>query len=299
MAKNVLVLYYTQSGQLEEILSRMTDPLTKAGHHVEMLKVQPVSGYPFPWTSDQFFSVMPASVLGQTEPLASFQWQESRYDLVILGYQPWFLSPSIPVNSLLHEPRVEALLRDCPVITVTGARNMWIQALERIKARLRDCGARQVGNIALTDRHANLISVVTILYWMFSGKKDRFLNLFPEPGVSGADIGHSSVFGELVAEHLQTGKWEGLQEALLARQAVQVNYNLMYTEQKAVRLFRIWADFIVTRKNRRPWLAVFKYYLIIALFIAAPIILTLHTLCVRPFLTKRIKKQIAYYSGIN
>ena len=299
MTKKILVLYYTQSGQLADILTSLIAPLLEAGHSVEMLAIHPKTEYPFPWTSKSFFSVMPDCVLGVTTELQDFQLKENRYDLIVFGYQSWFLSPSIPSNSMLQHPLIKAVLKDTPVITVTGARNMWISALERIKQSLKENRAQHVGNIALVDKNHNLISVITILYWMFTAKRDRFLNVFPKPGVSDEEISNTKVFGNIVNQYLSKNEWNGLQNELFAHKSVVVNYNLMYTESKATRLFGIWANFIVKRKNRAPWLVVFKYYLIIALFIAAPIILTINTIFFKPFLRAKTKKQLAYYAGIN
>jgi hypothetical protein len=299
MNKKILVLYYSQSGQLGEILGSFAEPLRQAGHSVEAVRVHPENEYSFPWTSKSFFSVMPDCVLGNITRLQPISLKENNYDLVILGYQPWFLSPSIPANSMLQDPLIKSVLKNTPVIAVTGARNMWISALERIKKILKEADAKLVGHIALVDRNPNLVSVITILYWMFTTKRDRFLNIFPKPGVSDTDIERTKAFGKLVEKYLSKQEWNGLQNELFTEKAVIIDYNLMYTESKATRLFGIWAGFIVKRKNRTPWLVVFKYYLIIALFIAAPIILTINTVFFKPFLRSRIKKQIHYYSGVN
>jgi hypothetical protein len=299
MTKKILVLYYTQSGQLAEILGSFTEPLIKAGHSVELLEIKPVLKYTFPWSGKSFFAVMPDCVLGVPTPLENFQTKENKYDLVIFGYQPWFLSPSIPSNSILQDDKIRTILKDTPVITLTGARNMWLSALERIKKEFKEIGAKQVGNIALVDKHHNLISVITILYWMFTAKRDHFLTIFPKPGVSDSDVAKTKEFGHIVANYLTKNTWNGLQNELFAHKAVVIDYNLMYTESKATRLFGIWANFIVKRKNRAPWLVVFKYYLIIALFIAAPIILTINTVFFKPFSRSKTKKQLAYYAGIN
>lgn len=298
MAKHILVLYYTQSGQLEDILSSFTAPLVKMGHTVEMLRVFPQNEYPFPWTSKSFFAMMPDCVHGIPTALAPFHMKQPRYDLVIFGYQAWFLSPSIPANSLLLDERVRAVLKNSPVITVTGARNMWISALERIKASLKEIGAKHAGNVVLVDKHHNLISLITILHWMFSGKRDRLYSIFPKPGVSDEDIARTGELGSIVNKYLDSGDWDHLQDELFANGSVVVNYNLMYTESKATKIFRIWAGLIVKRKNRAPWLVLFKYYLLIALFIAAPIILTINAIFFKPFMRTRIKKQLAYYSGV-
>ncbi|MEO7766485.1 MAG: hypothetical protein ABIS01_03625 [Ferruginibacter sp.] len=298
MSKKILVIYYTQSGQLADIIENFISPLEKAGNKVEKVAVQPIHSYPFPWTGERFFAQMPDCVLKIPTDLQPFTLKETAYDLVILGYQAWFLSPSIPVNSILQHPVVKAMLQNTPVITITGARNMWISAMEDIKKILKDVGAKLVGNIVLVDQHANFVSFVTILYWMFTAKKDRYLNIFPNPGVSAEDIAHTRVYGETVQNYLQTGNWEGLQHELVLQKAVVVKYNLMFIESKAKRIFGLWANFIVKRKKRTAWLVAFKYYLLIALFIAAPIILTVDAIFFKPFLSERIKKQKKYFSEV-
>ena len=299
MGKKVLAVFYTQSGQLEDIIDHFTRPLQDAGASVEKLRIYPAEAYPFPWAGKSFFAVMPDCVNQAPRPLQPFSFKESAYDLIILGYQAWFLSPSIPANSLLNDPRFKEIARNAPVITITGARNMWISAMEKIKPTLRNLGAKLVGNIALVDRHHNFVSFVTLFHWMFKGKKDRYLNVFPKPGVSDEDILHTKVFGELLISHLQKDNWQGLQEELVDAGGVNVKYPLMFIESKARKIFKVWAGIISKRKKRTGWLVAFKYYLLIALFIAAPIILTVDAIFFKPFLSGRIKRQKQYYSGVN
>ncbi len=298
MTKKILVIYFTQSGQLGDIIGNFTSPLLMAGHTVEKVVVQPLTPYPFPWSSESFFAQMPDCVLQVPAALQPFHLKETSYDLVILGYQAWFLSPCIPVNSILQQAPVRAVIKNTPVITITGARNMWISAMEDLKKTLKQAGASLVGNIVLVDKHPNFISFVTILYWMFTGKKDRYLNLFPKPGVADEDILNTASFGNIVEKYLQQGQWDGLQAELVQQKAVVVKYNLMFIESKAKRIFGIWANLIVKRKKRTPWLVAFKYYLLIALFIAAPIILTVDAIFFKPFLSGRIKKQKQYFLDV-
>jgi len=299
MSKKILVIYYSQSGQLDDIIKSLTAPLAAAGNSVETIRVEPVKPYPFPWTGKSFFAQMPDCVLGVPTELNFFQLKETAYDLIILGYQAWFLSPSIPSNSILNHPSIKKVISNTPVVTITGARNMWISAMERIRKMLKDSGAVHEGNIVLVDKHANFVSFVTILYWMFTGKRDRYLNLFPKPGVADADIANCSAFGTVLQNHLAKGNYNGMQEELVAKKAVVVKYNLMFIESKAKRIFAIWANIIARRKNKTAWLVAFKYYLIIALFIAAPIILTVDAILFKPFSSGRIKRQKQYYLGVN
>jgi hypothetical protein len=298
MSKKVLAIYFTQSGQLGEIIDNFTRPLTASGATVEKVQIQPVNKFPFPWTSRVFFEAMPESVKLIPAELEPFTLKESKYDLIIIGFQPWFLSPSIPVSSLLQHSLFKPFLKDTPVITISGCRNMWINAQEKNKRLLKDAGARLVGNIALVDKHNNYTSLVTILYWMMTGKKDRKWGIFPKPGVSDEDVVNSSVFGETVNENLSSGNWDDLQQKLVVQKGVDVKYHLMFIERKAGKIFNIWSKVIYGKKNRSSLLVVFKYYLLIALCIAAPLILLVDAIFFKPFLAKRIKRQKQYYSGV-
>ena len=299
MGKKVLAVFYSQSGQLEQIIDHFTEPLSAAGAIVEKLRIYPEQAYPFPWTGKSFFSVMPDCVQQVPGKLQPYNFKESAYDLIILGYQPWFLSPSIPSNTLMFDPRFRELARNTPVITITGARNMWLSAMEKIKPVLKDMNSNLVGNIALVDRHHNFVSFVTIFYWMFKAKKERFLNIFPIPGVSDTDINNTKNLGTAAIPYLEKANWQGFQEEMVERGAVPVKYALMFIESKARKIFKIWAGIISRRKKKDAWLVAFKYYLLIALFIAAPIILTVDAILFKPFLSGRIKRQKQYYSGLN
>jgi hypothetical protein len=299
MSKKILVIYYTQSGQLEDILNNFTAPLVEAGNTVEKIRVHVTNDYPFPWNGKAFFAVMPDCVLSVPTELKPFDLKENKYDLVIVGYQAWFLSPSIPVNSILNNPAVKAVLKDTPVVTITGARNMWISAMQRIKKILKDADAKLVGSISLFDKHHNLISFITIFYWMFKGKKGRWLGIFPTPGVADADIKKTADYGRTVQKYLTGTSFDGLQDELINQKAIEVKYNLMFIESKASKIFAIWANIIAKKKKKTAWLVAFKYYLLIALFIAAPIILTVDFIFFKPFLGARIKRQKQLYSGVN
>ena len=298
MGKKILAIYYSQSGQLAEIIDRFVSPLEAAGHQVEKVRIQPDPTYAFPWTSQSFYSVMPDCVLDVPGKLEPFELKSDSYDLIVLGYQPWFLFPSIPVNSLLHHPAFLALLPGTPVITVACGRNMWMNTFAELRKKLGRAGANLVGNIVLVDRHPNHISYITIFHWLLGGKKSRYLGFFPYPGVSAADIEHTRIFGEITLEHFDSG-FVDLQPALMQQKAVNLKYSLLMLETKAVPTYFVWARFILKRKKRNGWLAVFNFYLLFSLFVAAPIILILDGIFIRPFSKKRIAAKKQHYLALN
>jgi hypothetical protein len=299
MSKKVLAIYYTQSGQMTDIMENFTAPLIADGADVDLVSVKPVVDYNFPWTGSRFFSVMPDCQLGVPTELREFELKHDSYDLIILGYQPWFLSPSIPSNSIIQHPQFRAVVKDTPVVTISAGRNMWLNAFDKIKLLLADAGAKFIGNVALVDTNPNFISFITIFYWMLSGKKERYLNVFPKPGVSDESIKHTRVYGEVIANRLEAANWVGLQQELVDAGAVKIKYPLMVIEGKAGVIFKVWANFISKRKNKMPWITAYKYYLFIALFLGAPILLTLDAIFLRPFTQKGIRAKKQHYLLLN
>lgn len=298
MKRNILFIYYSQTGQLGEIMDEFAKPLQDK-HHVEKVNISPKKEYTFPWSSKSFFAAMPDTVLGNTVELDSFEFERDQYDLVVFGYQPWFLSPSIPATSILKHPKVSRVVGNTPVVTVIGARNMWLNAQQKIKNILQSCSANLVGNVVFIDRHNNLSSAVSIVYWLIYGKKEKLWGIFPKPGVSENDIQRASGLAELALPHLEDGSWSGFQDAVVESGGVEVKYNIMFIEGKAGKLFKLWARFIDSRKNREPWLVVFKYYLFFALFIVSPILLLPYNLFVIPFTTKSLNRKVAQHQGLN
>lgn len=222
--------------------------------------------------------------------------------MVILGYQVWYLTPSIPINSFLKSDFVKKILKDTPVVTVVACRNMWIQAQEKIKRLLVDVNAELVGHIALVDKHINHVSVITISHWMFSGRKDQYLGIFPKPGVSDRDIQEATRFGEPIKEALLTGDNRPLQTNLLKLNAVHINPFLVLTDKRGNVLFSKWANLIIKKGNpgnpkRLKWIGLFKYYLLFAIWVIAPIVFIIFLLTYVPTYQKR-KREKRYYSSI-
>lgn len=295
MNPKILAVYYSQSGQLASIIDNLCAPLAAAGCTIDRVIIEPAVPYPFPWSMEAFFNMMPDCVLGTDTELQPFTLQFDRYDLIIVGYQAWFLSPSIPVRSFLQHPKIKAVLKQTPVITVTGARNMWTNAFIKLRPLLQQAGARLVGSIALVDRHPNLISIFTIFHWMGTGNKTRWLHFFPKPGVSDTDIARAADFGTIILPFLSGNKWEGLQQSLMRAGALRLHFHLMFIESKAGIMFSIWAKKITASKHRKAWLTAFRYYLFTALFLLAPLVSVIDLLFFKPFLsgyTKRKKQEL-------
>lgn len=299
--KNVLVIYYSQSGQLEEIARNIAKPFLNSEEiNVSFHEIKLEKPFPFPWDKDSFFDAFPESFLQIPRELKPVPEEilNTKFDLILFHYQVWYLSPSIPVNSFLKSNDAKKLLNDTPVITISGSRNMWIMAQEKIKTLLKEANAKLVGNVALVDRVGNLISVITIVEWMFSGVKKKYLGIFPLPGVSDKDIQESDKFGELMFSALQENNLNDLQPKLLTIGAVKISPYLVTVDRTANKIFNKWSNLIYKHQNnRKQLLKVFNVYLFLAIWLISPIVYILH-LITYPFKLKTIKKETRYYQGV-
>jgi hypothetical protein len=298
--KKVLVVYYSQSGQLLNILKSLMSPL-ESSPQVSVIyeALKPVPDYPFPWSPLEFFDVFPESVLEIPAQLEPFQFDsEKDFDLVVLGYQTWFLSPSIPMTSFLNAPAAGKCLRDRPVVTVIGCRNMWLMGQEQIKKRLRAFSARLVMNIPFVDRAPNLVSVFTIPAWMFTGRQDYF-KFLPRAGVSQRDIEGASRFGNIILDYLHRRPTEN-KPRLSETYPAEVNPKLIGNERTGRRVFNIWARLIKAAgpsgsRARKLLLRFFMVYLVVVMVAAFPINYLIYLLQ-RILNKKGLQKKVAYYS---
>lgn len=301
--KRVLVIYYTQTGQLNRALRATLAPLENqpdVSIHYELLK--PTTPFPYPWSYVKFFDTFPETVQGvpcQLEPTAVTENDE--FDLIIVGYQPWFLSVCIPVNSFLKSDLAKKLMKNKPVVTVIACRNMWLNAQEKMKRQLLELKANLVGNITFVDKAANLVSLVTVLAFVLKGVQTKYLGIFPKYGVADADLQNAAPkYGATLLKHLKSGDYNGMQPALNASGAVTVKANLMLMEGRGAVMFPLYANYISKKgsaasKDRQTRVKVFGIVLPTAILILSPII-TVASRLAPLLLPKRMKKEIDYWS---
>lgn len=296
--KKILCINYSQSGQLDEILDQFTTPLS--AHQVERVKIYPKKAFPFPWSTDNFYDEMPETVQETPMELQDFELKEERYNLIILGYQPWFLSPSRPATSLLKHPVFMKCLKDTPVVTVIGARNMWLNAQVGVVNMVEQAGGKMVGNVAFVDRAPNQLSAVSIVHWMMTGKKTRKWGIFPLPGVSQEDIDGAGKFGTLLVPHIESEDYTGFQHKVIDSDGLRIKTIILFIEKKAKKIFNIWAKLILKKEaaggKRSFWISFFRVYLNVALFGVAPILAVFYTLLIRPFRQNQIRRDKNHFA---
>jgi hypothetical protein len=303
--KRALVVFYSQTGQLKAIVDSVLAPL---GEDFELAieELKPVPPYPFPWRGMTFFQVFPESVQEIPCALGPFKFNPVQdYDLVILAYQVWYLSPSIPFTAFLQSAEAEKALKGKPVVTILGVRNMWVMAQERVKELVRGLGGTLVGNIVLVDPNPNLVSVLTIGRWLMKGeKKGRGLisGIFPPAGVPEQNIREAAKFGRVIQEAFRIGQLDKLQDQLLEKGAVRIKPVLVSIEKRGRMMFEFWSKFILKKGGygdpaREGRLKLFKYYLFGVIYLISPMV-SLIFCFIRRMNYKKTWRSKEYYSQV-
>jgi hypothetical protein len=298
--KRVLLVQFSQSGQLARVARRLVTPLAQAGD-VELVEevLRPAPPYPFPWSFWGFLDAMPESVLldpPALEPLA-VRADES-FDLVILAYQVWYLAPAGPITAFLKSDVGKRLLSGRPVVTVIACRNMWLVAQEAVKRLIGEAGARLKDNVVFTDQGGTLATLVTTPRWVLTGKRDAFLGL-PAAGVAEEEIENADRFGRALLAALRAGRERDAGPMLAGLGAARVDPTLIFSERAARRAFGAWSRIIRLggargSAARLPFLALFCVYLVTMVIVIVPPSLIVQRL-LRPLLARRLESQRAYF----
>ncbi len=298
--KKVLVLYYSQTGQLTEVVKSFASPL-EADENVELVyqAIEPKKAFPFPWGKLEFFDIFPESVYMDGCDIKAFDKVDENddFDLIVLAYTIWFLSPSLPISGFLNS-KYAKLLEDKPVITLIACRNMWIMAQEKMKKRLLELNATLIDNVVLTDQGGNLATFVTTPRWMWTGRKNAFWGL-PKSGVHPDEIKNASRFGKALVTALENNLEKEKTSLLQGLEAVKVDNRLVGTEKIATKSFNIWGGLIrkvgtTGDKARIPVLALYFVFLLSLIVIVVPIN-TLVKPIFRKLNHKKVDKERAYF----
>jgi hypothetical protein len=291
--KNVLVVNYSQTGQLSDITAQVIAPLRAAGHQVHLETLVPETPFPWPWPIVDFVDAFPECVQLDAPPLKPLTIAaETPFDLVILTYQVWYLAPALPMTAFLKSPAGRQLIKDKPVVTLVACRNMWLSAQDTMKRLIAEAGGKLRDHIVFTDQGHALATFITTPRWVLTGRRDRFLGM-PPAGVAPDEIRAASRFGHALSDALNADAERNEAPMLSGLRAAVVNPRLAISERTAQRAFRIWSKLIRLfgkrgQWRRRPILLLFALYLITMVLTVVPLSLLVQWLF-SPLLKPRLE----------
>lgn len=300
--KHILIIYYSQTGQAKAALDATLMPFAiNAEYVLHYQLIKPKNKFPYPWKYIEFFDAFPETVHGVACELEPLEINESiTYDLIVIAYQPWFLSVCIPINSFLQTEQAKRMFQNKPVVTIINCRNMWLGAQEKMKQSLLNLKSNLVGNITFVDRSANLVSLITVLAFVLKGKKEKYLGIFPKYGVTDKDILKAPEYGKIILKNLENSQLQNIQPELKLAGALDIRGNIMLMEGRGRVLFPLYANFISKKgtsgsAERRTRVRIFGIVLPAGILILSPIITVISRLA--PILAKKkFEKEFDYYS---
>ena len=116
----MLIVHYSQTGQLSSLARKFCRAVATAGVQVDCVNIVPEQAFPFPWPFWRFFDTFPETVHLKPAPILPPQIPSENYDVVVIAYTVWFLSPSQPMTAFLQREETRRLLDGKPVITLIG-----------------------------------------------------------------------------------------------------------------------------------------------------------------------------------
>ena len=293
----MLVISYSQSGQLTEIVRSFVGPLM--GRKEIAIKWHQIEPYPLTWPVWKFFEIFPKCIfmiLPRIEPLC-FE-PEDKFDLAVLAYQPWCFSPSLPIAAFLASSEA-AILRDTPVVTLSACKDTWLMAQEKVKIALEALGATLIDHVSFRAQGSKLASFLATPLWLWTGIQHNLPGFLPAAGVGRSDIYNARRFGRAILNAVQTGEFSKKISILQGLGAVKVDPEMIPFEKTAHHFFQFWAKILLFagkpgQVQRMPVLFLFFMALLGAMATVVPVALFRRVL-VDPFRKQRIARHIAYY----
>lgn len=298
--KHILVVSYSQTGQLSRLVENFIAPLQQNPEIViEEYVVKPLTPYEFPWKFTPFFNAFPESVHLHPAEIEKPQLQRKQYDLIIIAYSVWFLSPSQPITAFLQSDEGKQILYNTPVITLIGCRNMWLMAQEKMKILLAECHANLIGNVVKVDQSNDWASFITTPLWLFTGKKHPYQWL-PSAGISESEIADMQRFGKSLAKELAQAI--PLERPLFQNMsAVKIDEKLMMSEKVGHRSFYLWGKLLlkcgqISPRFRQGMLYFYIVFLVLLILTVVPISALIKRL-LKPLLKEKLNRQKRYFAA--
>jgi len=289
----ILLLYYSQSGEAGRVAETLAAALRDPDVDLSLVRLRPKQEYPFPWRSvGRFFAALPECHLGPLPELATPGFDpDQKFDLVILVYQVWFLTPSLPVQAFLKSGHAR-VLRNSRVMTVSVSRNMWHSASEMMIRLLAVAGARHIDNVAVTHQGPAWATFITTPRALLFGKKDRFWGIFPPAGLDEKELDRVARFGKAILERQGRLHQPDAIPLLTGLGAVSINRRYLVPELIGWYWFRGWAHLIrfLGRLGTVPRMAsvyLFVVFLLFMIVVVMPLTM-LARLLLHPFIHKRL-----------
>jgi len=203
----VLLIYYSFSGQTGVLINRLAAGLKQQGMEVFFEKLKPVQHLRFPVGSIlRTYIMMFATFFRRRVAIETLSSKCSRdYDLIILAGPTWSYNPSGPVLSFLDRNGNE-VLGGRRVLSLISCRGYWKVHWWGLRRKLVQCGAHIVNIIAFSHPSPEPWRTIGVFLKIAGRNPERSAfwgKHYSRFGHSSEQMEEAFRFGELIGEALK------------------------------------------------------------------------------------------------
>jgi menaquinone-dependent protoporphyrinogen IX oxidase len=209
----VLMLYYTYTGQSEKVLEAAAEVFRERGCQVHKAQIEftdprfseRFSRFPMRHVWRDMFSVLPAQTRKQTGQIRTpDEVRRADYDLICIGSPTWWRAASMPIRSFLESDEASPLLSGKPFAVFVVCRRYWQENLDTVRELGVNKGGRYVDGIHFGYPGGQLRSMLSLTSFLGSGEyRDHYLGVrIPTTNVQPQQIDQARVFASELADRV-------------------------------------------------------------------------------------------------
>ncbi|WP_163890944.1 flavodoxin family protein [Mycolicibacterium hippocampi] len=217
VARRVLFVYYSYTGQTQKVLDAAAEALRQRGCEVHMAPIEFIdpryserfSRFPMRKVWPDMFSVLPAQNRGETGEIRTPDAvRDGAYDLICLGSPTWWDTVSMPLRSFLKSAEAAPLLDGTPYAVFVVCRRKWRGNLEAVRELADKQGGRFADSIHFGYPGGELTSLLSLASYLGSGEyRERYLGLkLPPTNISDGQVDQARKFAGKLADRLFGGR---------------------------------------------------------------------------------------------
>ncbi|MBF0196676.1 MAG: hypothetical protein HQL32_03160 [Planctomycetes bacterium] len=280
MKAKILFLLHSNAGQTRRAVDELAKGIcASSSAEISYIELMDAKEYPFPWGFYEFFSIFPECAIEKPDPLTiNPQPILSDYDLIVIAYPIWFLSPSLPLQAFFKSHLADGL-KGKPIVSLITCRNMWVEAGQRVTQWISEKGGALVDTIVLADRSPPWTTFITTPVWMLTGNKK--LPMLPEAGIQEEDYLRLREWGQLIGDTVSSGANNWHKPSLDQVETIALQEKYILPEKVLKNLLFKPAAFGIYHLSRflpivrKPFVYLFLVFLVFSILILIPIVLVM------------------------
>ena len=209
----VLLLYYTYTGQSLKVLEAAAEVFRERGCQVHKAQIEftdrrfsaRFSRFPMRHVWRDMLSVLPAQTRQATGEIRTpDEVRTGDYDLICIGSPTWWRTTNLPMRSFLKSDDARKLLAGKPFAVFVVCRRYWRDNLTTVRKLGEKRGGRYAGGMHFVYPGGQIRSLLSLTSYLGSGEyRNRYLGVrIPTTNVQPQQLAQTREFAQALANEL-------------------------------------------------------------------------------------------------